>query len=225
MGVSYNRIRFSSLFPKFLELSLTSELGRHPKKQGAGALDDRNSERSLRGRICTPALDTSVFKFLRPRPPHAPDRRVRRAVRRLYLAHPTPSLPEGTEPGAPARPHRATRDSLLGRAPHRGPRLPSGLCLPALPHRGSGRARRGGPRLQRRLLRTACAGPRSRMGHRPPTHGAAAGGAAGVQPPPSDAAPLPSGRTAVAAAALLPAGFGGCTGRFRARHRRPPRGL
>lgn len=100
-------------------------------------------------------------------------------------------------PACPTGPSPEPRNSLFGRTPHRGSRLPTGRRLPALPRRGSGRARRGGPRLPRRLLRAARARPRSRLGHGPPMHGAAAGGAAGVQPPPSDAAPLPSGRAAM----------------------------
>lgn len=67
---------------------------------------------------------------------------------------------KGARPTAPARP---ARHSLLGRTPHRR--------LPALQRRSSGRARRRGPRLRSQLLHAAAVLPRSRMGHRPPTHG------------------------------------------------------
>lgn len=179
---------------------------------------------TLRENIWTQTLATIVLKFLCPRRPHS-ESGVRRALCRL--PQPTPARPSrGDRARRPLpSPPRPARDSLLGRTPHRRPRLPTGRCLPALRRRGSGHARRRGPRLRSRLLHTALVRPRSRMGHSPPTHGAAGGGAAGVQPPPSDAAPLPSGRTAVAAAAPLPAGFRGSTGRFRERHRRPPSGL
>lgn len=121
---------------------------------------------------------------------------MRRALRRLLPSPPHPPNTPRTVPSggqarsplpAPGPAHRASH-SLLGRAPHRNPRWPAGRRLPAL--------RRRGPRLPCRLLGTASSWPRSGLRHRPPTHGATAGGggAAGLRPPPSDPEPLPSGR-------------------------------
>lgn len=141
-----------------------------------------------------------------PPPPTSPHSTPARGCR---ARGPTPLPP--SPPRAP--------NSLLGRAPHRGSRLAPGHRFLALKRRG--------PRLPRRLLGTALPWPRSGLKHRPPTHGASAGGgAAGVRPPPRDPETLPSGGQAVAAAAaLLPAGYRRFTGRFRTRHHRPPRDL
>lgn len=126
---------------------------------------------TLRENICTRTLETSVLKFLLVHGTSLRTEGAPRALRRLP-ASPPHALPSRGD-RAPSHPvPAAPRHSLLGRTPHRGPRLPTGRRLPAIPRRGSGRAGRRGPRLPRRLLGTAHARPRSRLGHGPPTHGA-----------------------------------------------------
>lgn len=159
---------------------------------------------------CTRTLATRVSKFL-PAAEDLPENRGCRALGGYCPAHPTPSPPAGTERSAPARPHRAgpsPRDSLLGRAPHRGPRLPGGRRLPALPRRGSCGARRRRSRLPRRLLSAARARPRDGLRHGPPpqrfsrlwgTRGPSSRGARLWPPPPLCCQPASEGTQSASA--------------------------
>lgn len=159
---------------------------------------------------CTRTLDTRVSKFL-PAAEDLPENRGCRALGGYCPAHPTPSPPAGTERSAPARPRRARpapRDSLLGRAPHRGPRLPGGRRLPALPRRCSCGARRRRPCLPRRLLSAARARPRDGLRHGPPpqrfsrlwgTRGPSSRGARLWPPPPLCCQPASEGTQSASA--------------------------